>query len=55
MAWGDDKPLSRLGEAEFRVGEKEWSPERLRFDAVVVGRALRADLSGERYYRSDFE
>jgi hypothetical protein len=54
MAWGDDKPLTRLGAAEFRVGE-EWSPERLHFDAVVDGHALRAVLSGERYYRSDFE
>ena len=54
MAWGDDKPLTRLGAAEFRVGGDEWSPERLRFDAVVDGRALRANLSGESYYRSDF-
>ena len=30
LAWGDDKPLTQLGEAEFRVGEEEWSPERLR-------------------------
>jgi CubicO group peptidase (beta-lactamase class C family) len=54
MAWGDDQPLTQLGDAEFRVGE-EWSPERLRFDAFVDGRALRANLSGETYYRSDFE
>ena len=47
LAWGDDKPLTPLGEAEFRVGEEEWSPERLRFDAVVDGQALRANLSGE--------
>ena len=55
LAWGDDKPLTRLGEVEFRVGEEEWSPERLRFDAFVDGKALRANLSGETYYRSDFE
>jgi CubicO group peptidase (beta-lactamase class C family) len=54
MAWGDDKPLTRLGEAEFRLGEEEWSPERLRFDAFVDGQALRANLSGETYYRSEF-
>jgi CubicO group peptidase (beta-lactamase class C family) len=54
LAWGDDKPLTRLGEAEFRLGEAEWSPERLRFDALVDGRALRANVSGETYYRSDF-
>ncbi len=54
LAWGDDRPLTQLGEAEFRVGEEEWSPERLRFDAVVDGQSLRANLSGETYYRSDF-
>ncbi len=32
----------------------EWSPERLRFDAFVDEQALRANLSGESYYRSDF-
>ena len=53
LAWGEEKPLARLGEVEFRVGE-EWSPERLRFDAVLDGKALRANLSGEWYYRSDF-
>jgi CubicO group peptidase (beta-lactamase class C family) len=55
LAWGDDKPLTQLGETRFRVGEEEWSPERLRFDAYVDGKALRANLSGEWYYRSDFE
>jgi len=54
-SWGDDKPLTQLGEVEFRVGEEEWSPERLSFDAFVGGKALRANLSGETYYRSDFE
>jgi CubicO group peptidase (beta-lactamase class C family) len=54
-SWGDDKPLTQLGEAEFRVGAEEWSPECLSFDAFVDGKALRADLSGETYYRSDFE
>jgi CubicO group peptidase (beta-lactamase class C family) len=53
--WGGPKEmLTPLAEAHFRVGE-EWSPERLRFDAVVDGRALRANLSGADYYRSDFE
>jgi CubicO group peptidase (beta-lactamase class C family) len=51
---GPEDPLTPLGEVDFRVGE-EWSPERLRFDAVVDGRALRANLSGADYYRSDFE
>jgi CubicO group peptidase (beta-lactamase class C family) len=54
LSWGNEKPLTPLGEAEFRVGAEEWSPERLRFDAVVDGLALRANLSGETYYRSNF-
>ena len=53
LAWGEEQPLAQLGAAEFRVGE-EWSPERLRFDAVLDDQALRANLSGESYYRSDF-
>jgi hypothetical protein len=53
-SWGDDRPLAQLAETEFRVGEEEWSPERLRFDTFVEGQALRAKLSGETYYRSDF-
>ncbi|MGH2450635.1 MAG: hypothetical protein ACRDGE_05080 [Candidatus Limnocylindria bacterium] len=32
-------------------GEDEWSPELLRFDAIVDGHALRADLSGCDYFR----
>ena len=55
LAWGDVQPLTRLGEAEFRVGAEEWSPERLRFDVIVEGRARRANLSGGDYYRSDFD
>jgi CubicO group peptidase (beta-lactamase class C family) len=51
---GPEDPLAPFDEVDFRVGE-EWSPERLRFDAVVDGRALRANLSGADYYRSDFE
>ena len=54
LAWGEDRMLTQLGEAEFRVGDVGWSPERLRFDAFVDGRALRANLYGESYYRSDF-
>jgi CubicO group peptidase (beta-lactamase class C family) len=54
-SWGEDRPLTRLGETNFRVGAEEWSPERLRLDAFVDGKALRANLSGESYYRSDFD
>jgi CubicO group peptidase (beta-lactamase class C family) len=51
--WGQEEPLTPLGDDAFRIGE-EWSPERLRFDAFVDAKALRANLSGESYYRSDF-
>jgi D-alanyl-D-alanine carboxypeptidase len=43
-------PLLPQGDGSFRVAD-EWSPERLRFDAVVDGAALRVDYAGESYYR----
>jgi len=43
-------PLGRAG--LFRVGLDPDSPERLQFDTVISGRALRATLSGVQYYRS---
>jgi hypothetical protein len=45
-------PLTPLGADGFRVGAREWSPERLRFDTVVDGRAQRVVLSGTPYYRA---
>jgi CubicO group peptidase (beta-lactamase class C family) len=48
--WGLELPLEPLPDGSFRVGD-EWSPERLRFDAIVDGTALRADFTGESYYR----
>jgi CubicO group peptidase (beta-lactamase class C family) len=36
----------------FRVGEHEWSPERLLFDTVIDRRAQRAVYSGTPYYRA---
>jgi CubicO group peptidase (beta-lactamase class C family) len=44
--------LAPLGDDGFRVGEPEWTPERLRFDTVVDGAAQRAVLSGTPYYRA---
>ena len=51
---GDEEPLEPLagGEALFRVGADKESAERLRFDSVVNGKALRATLSGVAYYRT---
>jgi len=45
-------PLAPLGDAEFRVGESDWSPERLRFDTILDGRAQRAVMSGATFYRT---
>jgi hypothetical protein len=49
---GWEEPMTPLGNGTFRVGAEEWSPERLRFDAVVDARALRADRAGCEYYRA---
>jgi len=44
--------LTPLGNGGFRVGEPDWTPERLLFDTVVDSRAQRAILSGTPYYRA---
>jgi D-alanyl-D-alanine carboxypeptidase len=49
--WGLELALAPLPDGGFRVGSEDWSPERMRFDAIVDGVALRADFSGEAYYR----
>ncbi len=49
---GEEELLVPLGDGLFRVGADERSPERLRFDTVLDGRALRANLSGCDYYRT---
>jgi D-alanyl-D-alanine carboxypeptidase len=48
---GYEEPLVPLSDGSFRIAEEDWSPERIRFDAVADGSALRADLSGEQYFR----
>ena len=35
-----EEALAPLEDGSFRVGEEDWSPERLRFDAIVDGEAL---------------
>jgi len=49
---GDEEPLVPLGDGIFRVGEEERSPERIRFDTILNGQALRANLSCGEYYRT---
>jgi D-alanyl-D-alanine carboxypeptidase len=48
---GPEDSLTPLEDGLFGVGSDEWSPERLSFDAIVDGRALRANLSGCDYFR----
>lgn len=45
-------PMTPLRAGTFRVGKDERSPERLSFDTLVEGRAIRATYSGHDYYRT---
>ena len=45
-------PLAAIDEHVFRVGDPDWSPERLRFDTIIGERAQRAIYSGTPYYRA---
>jgi CubicO group peptidase (beta-lactamase class C family) len=49
---GNEELLTPLGGGAFRVGADERSPERMRFDTIVEGRAVCAYLSGGAYYRT---
>jgi CubicO group peptidase (beta-lactamase class C family) len=49
---GPEEPLVPLGSTVFRVGKDDRSPERIRFDTILNGRALRANLSCGDYYRT---
>lgn len=48
---GDEEAMTLLPNGEFRVGDAQ-SAERLKFDQVAGGKALRANYSGMLYYRS---
>ena len=52
IPWGDSEPLHPLDASTFRISDDPLWPERLRFEAVVGGRALRVDYSGCPYYRT---
>jgi CubicO group peptidase (beta-lactamase class C family) len=47
----DVTPLTRLPDGSWRLGEKDWSPERIRFDALMDGRPMRAIASGVDHLR----
>jgi hypothetical protein len=49
----DEQPLVPRADGSFRAGADEACPERIRFDTVVDGKALRAKLS-DGYYERDF-
>ncbi len=49
---GDEEPLVPFGTGVFRVGKDDRSPERIRFDTILNGRALHANLSCGDYYRT---
>ena len=44
-------PLVAIGPGLFRAGDDAWSPERMRFDAVIDGRPQRAVASGADFLR----
>ena len=46
-------PMTPLPDGSYRVGDHDWSPERIRFDAVEAGRPQRAVLSGVDYLRRE--
>jgi CubicO group peptidase (beta-lactamase class C family) len=46
----EERPLSPLADGSFRVGEP-WSPDRVRFDTVVDGKAHRAILDASPFFR----
>ncbi len=49
---GEEFQLVPQGDGAFRVGVEQLSPERVRFEAVIDGQALRANLSECNYYRT---
>jgi hypothetical protein len=49
---GDDEPLHQLEPGLFRIGDDLRSPEFIRFDVVVNGKAMQAILSGGVYSRT---
>jgi hypothetical protein len=45
--------LEPLAVGQFRIGDKDYSPERARFDSIVEGHALRLFITGVPLYRKD--
>jgi len=52
LDWGEqERALVPLPDGRYRLGES-WSPDRLRFEAFVNGRAVRAVLDGAPFTRA---
>jgi hypothetical protein len=49
--WLGGAPLLPLGGGLFRIGEEDHEPDRMRFEEVFNGRALRAYISGTEFRR----
>ncbi len=50
--WLDGEPLEKLGEGFFRPLAAPF--DRLRFDTIVEGQALRVNVSGDNLYRVEY-
>jgi len=53
VAWGDVNPMRPLPDGSFRLGEPDWSPERLRFELPHDGRFLRAVHGTTAFHRPE--
>jgi hypothetical protein len=51
--WGDVSPLRPLADGSYRLGEPEWSPERLRFELPHEGRFMRAVHGTTAFHRPE--
>jgi D-alanyl-D-alanine carboxypeptidase len=53
VVWGQAEPLAPLAEGGYRLGEPEWSPERLRFELPHDGRFMRAVHGTTAFHRPE--
>jgi len=50
---GTETPLTPVGDNLWRVGKKNWSPERASFTNFIDGRPQTLIFSGEKFLRHD--
>lgn len=51
--FGTETPLTSIGPDLFRLGDEDWSPERVRFANSIDGRPQTMVFSGEKFIRHD--